>query len=278
MFQISPALNGYKVEQTRQLFERVEDELAALPGVTGVTELHRAAAGRQQLGQQRVGRRVQGGAGHRHELALQRSRSGLLPDARASRCSPAATSRAADALAAPKVAIVNEAFAKKFNLGRDAVGKRMGNDGGNGPLTIEIVGLVKNAKYSDVKGEIPPLFFMPYRQDETIGQINFYVRTAQRSGAVPEQHPEGAGAARREPAGREPADAAAAGARERVPRSVHQRAVGVVRLPGDAARGGRALRRAGVHRVAADARDRPADGARRGAVAGAGDGAAAGRG
>jgi ABC-type antimicrobial peptide transport system permease subunit len=37
---------------------------------------------------------------------------------------------------------------------------------------------VKNAKYSDVKREIPPLFFIPYRQDENIGQINFYVRTA----------------------------------------------------------------------------------------------------
>jgi ABC-type antimicrobial peptide transport system permease subunit len=38
--------------------------------------------------------------------------------------------------------------------------------------------MVKNAKYSDVKREIPPLFFIPYRQDENIGQINFYVRTA----------------------------------------------------------------------------------------------------
>ena len=39
--------------------------------------------------------------------------------------------------------------------------------------------MVKNAKYSDVKREIPPIFFIPYRQDETIGQINFYVRTAE---------------------------------------------------------------------------------------------------
>src|SRR4029077_1005783 len=37
VFGISPALNGYKPEQSRQLFERVEDELGALPGVTGVT-------------------------------------------------------------------------------------------------------------------------------------------------------------------------------------------------------------------------------------------------
>ena len=49
---------------------------------------------------------------------------------------------------------------------------------GNDKLDIEIVGLVKNAKYSDVKGEIPPLFFRPYAQDESIGSAHFYVRTS----------------------------------------------------------------------------------------------------
>jgi predicted permease len=75
----------------------------------------------------------------------------------------------------PKVAIVNEAFAKKFNLGRGAVGKHMAQ-GDKGPLDIEIVGIVQNAKYSEVKQEIPPLFFRPYRQSERIGSLNYYVR------------------------------------------------------------------------------------------------------
>jgi ABC-type antimicrobial peptide transport system permease subunit len=43
---------------------------------------------------------------------------------------------------------------------------------------MQIVGLVQDAKYSEVKQEIPPLFFMPYKQDESIGAINFYIRTA----------------------------------------------------------------------------------------------------
>ncbi len=34
----------------------------------------------------------------------------------------------ADVLGSPKVTVVNEAFAKKFNLGRNAVGKRIGSD------------------------------------------------------------------------------------------------------------------------------------------------------
>src|SRR6185437_11114651 len=40
-----------------------------------------------------------------------------------------------------------------------------------------IVGLVKDAKYSSVKDEIPPLFFLPYKQDSTIGSVSFYVRS-----------------------------------------------------------------------------------------------------
>jgi predicted permease len=85
----------------------------------------------------------------------------------------------ADAGKSPSVVIVNEAFAKKFNLGRDAVGKLMNGDGGpDAKLDTEIVGLVQNAKYSEVKGEIPPLFFFPYRQSTRLGFINFYVRTS----------------------------------------------------------------------------------------------------
>jgi predicted permease len=84
----------------------------------------------------------------------------------------------ADAAGAPKVAIVNEAFAKKFNLGRDVVGKRMANNTGNGPLDIEIVGFVQDAKYADVKRTVPPQFFRAYRQDNTVGRITYYVRTS----------------------------------------------------------------------------------------------------
>jgi predicted permease len=74
------------------------------------------------------------------------------------------------------VAIVNQAFAEKFNLGREAVGKWMGPGGDS--LDTQIIGLVQDAKYSEVKGEVPPLFFTPYRQDENLGFINFYVRTS----------------------------------------------------------------------------------------------------
>ena len=84
-----------------------------------------------------------------------------------------------DGLGAPKRAIVNETFAKKFNRGINPVGKRMGSEFG-GLADIEIVGLVADAKYSTVKYEVPPLYFRPYRQENSVGRITFYVRTKLR--------------------------------------------------------------------------------------------------
>lgn len=87
---------------------------------------------------------------------------------------------ASDADGAPLVAIVNEAFARKFALdGANAIGKYMSDDGGGSTeLDMQIVGVVQDAKYSDVKDEVPPVFFVPYRQSGEIGALTYYVRTA----------------------------------------------------------------------------------------------------
>jgi predicted permease len=177
MFRVSPELNGYKPEQSRQLFERMEDELAALPGVTGVTSSTVALLSGSNWGNDVSVEGFKAGPDTDTNSRFNEVGPGYFPTLGIPIIAGRDFTRA-DALGAPKVAIVNEAFAKKFNLGRDAVGKRMGNEGFAGPQKIEIVGLVRKAKYSEVKREIPPLFFMPYRQDERVGGINFYVLTA----------------------------------------------------------------------------------------------------
>ena len=177
MFRVSPELNGYKPEQSRQLFERVEDEIGALPGVKGVTSSTVPLLSGSNWG---TGVSVEGfTAGPDTDIGSRTNEVG--PAYFSTLGVPLLAGRdftRADGLTAPKVAIVNEAFAKKFNLGPNAVGKRMGNDGNNSPLMMEIVGLMRDAKYSEVKGAVPPLFFAPYRQDERIGNISFYVLTA----------------------------------------------------------------------------------------------------
>jgi predicted permease len=176
-FGVSPELNGYTPERSRLLFERMERDLAALPGVTGVTaSLVPVLSGSNWTTDVNVegfksgpdidsnARFNEVGAGYFRTMGV-----------------PLIAGReftAADGPKGAKVAIVNEAFAKKFNLGHGAVGKRMTRRGNNDPLDTEIVGLAQNAKYSKVKDAVPPLFFMPYRQDDRLGSIAFYVRTS----------------------------------------------------------------------------------------------------
>jgi predicted permease len=176
-FGASPDLSGYDSARSRTFFGRAEEELATIPGVTGVTASMVPLLAGSNWGS---------------DVSVQGFAKGPDTDANArfNRVGPGyfrtlgiplmagREFTAADVLDAPKVAIVNEAFTKKFGLGRDAVGKRLSNDGQNAKLDTEIVGVVQDAKYSQVKQKVPPLFFMPYRQDKDVGSMSFYIRTA----------------------------------------------------------------------------------------------------
>jgi predicted permease len=175
-FALSPDRSGYTATRAQALFERVGADLAAVPGVTGV-----AAAQVPILA----------GSNARNEVRVAGFRRGPETDAGASfnRVSagffravgvPLVAGREfteADRLGAPRVAVVNEAFVRKFGLGRAAVGRRMGV-GESPALDIEIVGVTRDAKYSEVRDAVPPAYFLPYRQDSTVGAITFYVRTS----------------------------------------------------------------------------------------------------
>jgi predicted permease len=170
-------LNGYTPERSRAFFERVEDAVAALPGVGAVTAGNVPLLSGDNWG---TGVSVQGfEAGP--DTDTQSNYNEVAPGYFGALGIPVLAGRdftRADGDAAPKVAIVNEAFARKFQLGQDVVGKRMSTSSGVGvKLDIEIVGLVKDAKYSEVKEQVPPVFFTPYRQDPRLGSITFYVRT-----------------------------------------------------------------------------------------------------
>jgi predicted permease len=174
-FGIAPRLNGIANERSAIIFADVEERLAALPGVTGVSTARVPLLAGSNWG---TDVRVQGfesgpdidsnsrfnevGAGYFSLFGVPLMAGREFTDS--------------DTRGSLKVAIVNEAFAEKFNLGRDVVGKYLGMSGDS--LDTQIVGFVQNAKYSSVKAATPPLFFTPWRQDESIGDISFYVRTA----------------------------------------------------------------------------------------------------
>ena len=174
-FGVSPELNGYSSQRYLELFERLEDELASVPGVTAVTSgLVPLLAGNNWNNGVDVegfpsGPDVDNGASF-NKIGPAYFRTFGVPLVAGREFTRA------DAANGAPVAIVNQQFTKKFNLGRNAVGKHFHQGGPKSPL-IEIVGVVANAKYSEVKDAPPPQFFLPYRQGETMGFLNYYVKT-----------------------------------------------------------------------------------------------------
>jgi predicted permease len=177
LFSIAPELNSYTTERTRQLFERMEDEIAAVPGVTSVVAAIVPVLAGDDWGNSLVVEGFQAGP----DTNTNASFNGVGPGYFKTMGIPLMAGREftrADAFSAPKVAIVNQAFARKFNLGDNPIGKRFGLGGAGNKLDIEIVGMSQDAKYSDVKDAPPPQYFLPYRQQERLGYGYFYVRTA----------------------------------------------------------------------------------------------------
>jgi predicted permease len=80
---------------------------------------------------------------------------------------------------AARVSIVNQSFAKKYFGTEDVVGQHFGN-AGNTALNIEIVGLMRDSRYSSVKSTVPPVAFFPFAQASanSIGAAQFAVRFA----------------------------------------------------------------------------------------------------
>jgi predicted permease len=184
-FGLSPALNGYEPARTQELFRRVGEQLEAIPGVTSVSAaLVPVLAGSSwgtsvsvegfawEPGVDAGSRYNEVGPGYFSTLGIPLLAGREFSDS--------------DVLGAPKVAIVNEAFTRKFGLdGRNAVGKFMAtNQSDADELDVQIVGVVQDAKYADVKDPVPPLFFAPHMQTELTGALTFYARTEIDPGQV----------------------------------------------------------------------------------------------
>ena len=182
-FGVSPILNGYSRPRAMALFNQMEEELRALPGVAAVTAAIIPVLAGSSSG---TGVTVEGFATTPDTDINARYNEvgpGFFGTMGATLLSGREFSQS-DIIGTPKVAIVNEAFARKFNLGRAPIGKHMATGGREQPLDMEIVGFVKDAKNSDVRDPVPPMFFTPYRQDSLIGYMQFYVRGSAEEGLL----------------------------------------------------------------------------------------------
>jgi predicted permease len=181
LFRVDPRANGYEKERLANLYQQMFDRIEAVPGVRSVTfSRHSLLSGGANISsiyfpgvEIKVGDKnlvyrniVRPNFLETMEIPLVAGRDlGPQDDARA-----------------PYVVVVNQAFAQRYFPNENAVGKRFGF-GPKKTDEIEIVGVVRDAKYSQLRDAPPPTVYRPYLQD-TLGQMNFEVRTHGNPAAV----------------------------------------------------------------------------------------------
>jgi len=174
-FQLSPEQAGYDDARAATYYPRVEEALAGIPGVTSLTTSAVPILAGRNRGRPvytagfSTAPDVDRGADYNLVGTSYFSTFGV-------RLVAGREFTEADHRGAPRVGIVNQAFVKKFGMTTGAVGKFFSDPPDT--ASIQIVGVVPDVKYSDVKRTVRAVFYLPWRQRPDVPSMSFYLRTA----------------------------------------------------------------------------------------------------
>jgi predicted permease len=193
-FNLAPTLSGYTPLRTKQFDKQVLDRVSAVPGVTGMAF---AQMGLLEGNEWDSSISIEGYDAKPGE-SMNPYCNAVSPNYFNTMGIPLVTGRdfddrdvrfeAADPkaqLPAYKVAIVNQSFATHYFGERSPVGRHIGFGSNPGTKTpIEIIGVVKDSKYTGVRDEIPRQVFFAFMENDTVGGAVMYVRTTSRPDAA----------------------------------------------------------------------------------------------
>jgi predicted permease len=175
LFSLNARPPAYDAARGGVLHERVRAAVAAIPGVRGVTYSQMPLLSRRE-------RSTGIGVPGRTPPSNGRPETALLnivdSDFFTTLGMPILLGRgftAADHAQASRVAVINEAMAQKFFPDQNPIGRRF-NQARSGSWEMEVVGVVRNAKYSDVKNGMPATVYVPFAQSPG-GEASYAVRT-----------------------------------------------------------------------------------------------------
>ncbi|HEU4616745.1 MAG TPA: ABC transporter permease [Gammaproteobacteria bacterium] len=171
-FSVTPRLNGYGPERLADYYDRLEEALAAQPGVRAVGSAGVPLLVDFILHQPLSVEGLDAPAGADTSAAVAVVGSDFFAALGIPQRAGRAFTRRDDA-SSPLVAIVNEDFARKFGT---QVGKRVGF-GTTTSYPIEIVGIVADAKLWSVKKDVEPVIYLPRYQSVTPAMF-YYVRAS----------------------------------------------------------------------------------------------------
>src|SRR5579859_974414 len=176
-FTVDPSLKGYTDERTKDFFRRLTDDLQALPGVSSVGLSSMPILQGYGWTNPVIAEGYSADPGQEQRPICDM----ISPKLFTTLGVPIVAGRDFTVLDTRPVALINETFARKYFASRNPVGLHIGlvDDRAATPDTpnLEVVGVVKDLKYKNLRDPAPPQAYFPYWQDEKFRFMTFYLRT-----------------------------------------------------------------------------------------------------
>jgi predicted permease len=187
-FNVNPSLNGYTPERLKVFYPQMADALRSLPGVQSVGL---AAVRILEDNDWESSMTVEGFTPAKPDDHAEPYMNEISPNYFATLGVPIVAGRdftANDNRSvkhgpkvfdwAPTTVMINEKFARKYFPGRNPIGLHLGfgTDPGT-PTDMEVIGVVKDFKYTNLRDEIPEQAYQPYLADHFLGGMTIYLRT-----------------------------------------------------------------------------------------------------
>jgi predicted permease len=177
-FAVDPTLNGYSQARSFDFYRQLRDSLDAIPGVESASLAIMPVLKGYEWDNSMA---VEGFANKPAEVPDPHMNF-VSPDHFKTMNIPILAGRdfrMSDGDGAPKVCIVNDHFARKYFKDGIAIGRHLGQGGDPGTkLDIEIIGVVRDTKYENMRAEVPDEVYRPYHQMNFATAMYAYVRAA----------------------------------------------------------------------------------------------------
>lgn len=178
-FRLNPLLAGYPTSENKTVCTRVLESLSALPGIRAV-----AATNDPELANDNTGQNITvPGYNAKENEDMNVEHPSVSPGYFSAMGMTLLAGREfgdQDRDGTQKVAVINDSMARHFfGASERAVGHYFGFGAGQVKTDIAIIGVVKDAKHTNVRKKVLRTIFTPYLQDESPRGMAFYVRTAQ---------------------------------------------------------------------------------------------------
>ncbi|HTF44776.1 MAG TPA: ABC transporter permease, partial [Terriglobales bacterium] len=163
---INPILSNYKPELMEPMFRKIDDRLRQIPGVRMVAPaLYAPMTGDSWNDGIRVAGRPEPGAKEDTGAGWARVMPGFF-ETLGTKMALGRPITEDDTATTRKVAVINEALAKRFFKNQNPIGEHFGPDKIKYASTFEIVGVVKDMRYMtyDYKDPVRPMFWIPEAQ------------------------------------------------------------------------------------------------------------------